>query len=179
MFHLLSHTDGTGGESLFVDGYAGAAYLRDHHPLAYAFLHRHKIVSHASGDVEVGELENTAVSSMGYATFAGGLKRRSRYDQVALGRNLEFIDRRIVPTLIRWNNDDRDAQTWRSLNALERYYRAAREWDKILKMKQFEIKVQLKPGQPIIFDNWRYLHGRTGFSGKRRVCGGYSKSSSH
>lgn len=25
-----------------------------------------------------------------------------------------------------------------------------------------------------VFDNWRILHGRTAFRGKRRMCGGYS-----
>lgn len=27
----------------------------------------------------------------------------------------------------------------------------------------------------IVFDNWRVLHGRSAFTGTRRVCGGYSK----
>jgi trimethyllysine dioxygenase len=27
-----------------------------------------------------------------------------------------------------------------------------------------------------VFDNWRALHGRSSFTGKRRMCGGYSKS---
>lgn len=183
MFHLISHTDGTGGESLFVDGYAAAAYLRDHHPVLYTFLCHQTILFHASGNTDVGELENTSISKRGSVVFVGGLPRATRYPPANVpaglkGEFIEFIDRRRVPIQIRWNNDDRDAQTWPSLNSLVRWYTAAREWDKILKMKQFEIKVQLKPGQPIIFDNWRYLHGRTGFSGKRRVCGGYSKLSS-
>lgn len=25
-----------------------------------------------------------------------------------------------------------------------------------------------------VFDNWRMLHGRSEFTGKRRLCGGYS-----
>lgn len=25
----------------------------------------------------------------------------------------------------------------------------------------------------IVFDNWRVLHGRAAFTGKRRMCGGY------
>lgn len=27
----------------------------------------------------------------------------------------------------------------------------------------------------LVFDNWRMLHGRSAFTGKRRMCGGYSK----
>ena len=29
----------------------------------------------------------------------------------------------------------------------------------------------------VVFDNWRVLHGRSSFKGKRRICGGYSKPS--
>lgn len=29
----------------------------------------------------------------------------------------------------------------------------------------------------IVFDNWRVLHGRSSFTGKRRICGGYSEFS--
>lgn len=53
------------------------------------------------------------------------------------------------------------------------WYAAARKWTEILQKPEFEIKVQLEPGRPLIFDNWRMLHGRKAFTGKRRVCGGY------
>jgi trimethyllysine dioxygenase len=174
MFHLLSHTDGTGGESLFVDGYAAAAYLRDSEPGFYSLLSSVKVVSHASGNTVVGELDNCAINPRGTVVFSGGMPVRGG---LSTAKSKREVDPRRVPAQIRWNNDDRDTQMWRSINAMERWYVAAREWNRILKMKQFEINVQLKPGTPIIFDNWRYLHGRTGFSGKRRVCGGYSKSS--
>lgn len=29
----------------------------------------------------------------------------------------------------------------------------------------------------LVFDNWRVLHGRSAFTGVRRICGGYSKCS--
>jgi trimethyllysine dioxygenase len=173
MFHLLSHTGGTGGESLFVDGYAAAAHLRDTKPRLYSVLHRQRVLFHASGNSKVGEIENTAANIRGSPVFAGGVSSSKDSDgKMMVGR----ISPGKVPGQIRWNNDDRNIQTWRSLNSLEDWYLAAREWSRILKMTRFDINVQLRPGQPIIFDNWRYLHGRTGFSGKRRICGGYSKS---
>ena len=183
MFHLLSHTDGTGGESLFVDGFAAAAYLRDTKPPLYNFLNRLKILYHASGNPEIGVIDNSANNTSGSLVLSNGTSHAPAYrSDVKTGRKAEVINQRKVPTQIRWNNDDRDVQSWRSLNAIERWYQAAREWTRILRMKEFEMRVQLKPGQPVIFDNWRYLHGRTGFTGNRRVCGGYSKllpSSSH
>lgn len=179
MFHLLSHAEGSGGESTFVDGFAAAAYLRDSKPNLFAILARQNILYHASGNIQVGELDNGATTSNGAPVLRGAKSRNFKiYDRGFFRRKGEVFDSRQVPLQIRWNNDDRDAQTWRSLNSIERWYDAAGEWTKVLKMKQFEIKVQLRPGQPIIFDNWRYLHGRTGFSGKRRICGGYSRSCS-
>ena len=54
------------------------------------------------------------------------------------------------------------------------WYRAAKLWSEILTSREFEITVPLVPGRPIIFDNWRILHGRRAFKGKRRICGGYT-----
>ncbi|KAK0720019.1 hypothetical protein B0H67DRAFT_173626 [Lasiosphaeris hirsuta] len=69
---------------------------------------------------------------------------------------------------IRWNNDDRGVvplgNTW---------YKAARKWDQILKRENMQFKFQLKPGTVLIFNNWRVLHGRTAFTGTRRICGAY------
>eukprot|EP00759_Apiculatamorpha_spiralis_P002177 PhF_6_TR10809/c0_g1_i1/m.17415/K00474/TMLHE; trimethyllysine dioxygenase len=31
----------------------------------------------------------------------------------------------------------------------------------------------LAPGRVMLFDNWRVLHGRTGFTGRRKMCGAY------
>ena len=32
---------------------------------------------------------------------------------------------------------------------------------------------QLKPGEMLVFDNWRLLHGRGAFQGKRKMAGAY------
>jgi trimethyllysine dioxygenase len=73
---------------------------------------------------------------------------------------------------VRWNSSDRagielpieDVGTW---------YSAARKFDGLLKKKENEYWEQLTPGRVLVFDNWRVLHGRSGFTGKRRICGGY------
>jgi len=72
---------------------------------------------------------------------------------------------------IRWNNDDR--VTPRLNSATAGWYEAARKFNEILKRKDMEYWAQLEPGRPLIFDNWRVLHGRAAFTGKRRICGGY------
>jgi hypothetical protein len=50
---------------------------------------------------------------------------------------------------------------------------AKRKWVEILHKREYWD--QLKPGRPLIFDNWRILHGRSAFTGNRRICGGYSE----
>ena len=39
--------------------------------------------------------------------------------------------------------------------------------------KENELWVQLKPGKAVIMDNWRVLHGRSAFTGYRRMVGCY------
>ena len=53
------------------------------------------------------------------------------------------------------------------------WYAAAKLYYEILHSAEFMITTALRPGEPVIFDNWRVLHGRLGFEGRRRVCGGY------
>ncbi len=33
------------------------------------------------------------------------------------------------------------------------------------------LKIPLRPGMVLIFDNWRNIHGRMGYVGKRVFCG--------
>ena len=101
---------------------------------------------------------------------------------------------------VRWNNDDRAAFTAEDLGGIgaEIWYEAAEKWVEILRRPDGEYWEQLRPGGPLsklqswgirtfeeriidcgtlVFDNWRVLHGRSTFTGKRRMCGGYSEFS--
>lgn len=42
-----------------------------------------------------------------------------------------------------------------------------------MKYKDVEYWVQLVPGTAVVVDNHRVLHGRSAFTGKRRMCGAY------
>jgi trimethyllysine dioxygenase len=53
MFHLLSHTDGTGGKSQLVDGFGAANELLEKHPEAYGILATTRVHSHASGSNDI------------------------------------------------------------------------------------------------------------------------------
>jgi trimethyllysine dioxygenase len=73
---------------------------------------------------------------------------------------------------VRWNSADR-AGVEMAVEDVEAWYAAARRFDALLKAQRNEYWEQLRPGRVLVFDNWRVLHGRSEFTGKRRICGGY------
>ncbi|CAO1613902.1 unnamed protein product [Sympodiomycopsis kandeliae] len=157
MFHLLSHTassstgvPASGGESLMVDGFLAARVLRDVHPEAYETLSTTRISTHSAGD------ENTLVRPL----LRGGYPI------------LDHDPKTGKLVMVRYNNDDRSTLRVDE-DKVEAFYDALRKWHTILTNTEGEFWSQLKPGNPIIFDNHRILHGRSSFVGNRRLCGAY------
>ncbi|KAB8296989.1 hypothetical protein EYC80_002391 [Monilinia laxa] len=142
MFHLLSHTEGTGGESLLVDGFWAARLLRNRYKDA---LSKIAVPWHASGNDGINITPNRP-----YPVLTMDSNRRA--------------------TQIRWNEADRGtihpgySQMW---------YEAAKPFHDRVNDPKEQYWSQLVPGRALIFDNWRVLHGRSEFTGKRRMCGGY------
>ena len=59
---------------------------------------------------------------------------------------------------------------------LDRLYRARTAFDRLCRSPAFEIRFRLDPGELVMFDNRRLLHGRTGFEpaeGLRHLQGCY------
>jgi trimethyllysine dioxygenase len=176
-FHLLSHQPApgaspdeaaSGGKSLLVDGFNAARILREEDRRAFEVLCKVRLPWHASGNEGI--------------TIAPD----RRYPVLEIGTNLT------QPFRVRWNNDDRGVVPFSEGFEVGQWYDAARKWNEILKRKDSEFWFQLEPGTvlstytqsewrrgpsngSIVFDNWRVLHGRSAFSGIRRICGGYSK----
>lgn len=147
-FHLLSHTDGSGGASLLVDGFKVAQDLHAQDPAAYATLAQVNVNCHASG--------NDGISIQPYRGFPV-----LQHDPTT--RHL---------LQVRWNSSDR-ASIDLPLPRVDEWYDAARKWDALLKKSENEYWEQLTPGRVLVFDNWRVMHGRSAFTGKRRICGAY------
>ncbi|KAK3403525.1 Trimethyllysine dioxygenase [Sordaria brevicollis] len=154
-FHLLEHkpapgtSSSEGGESLLVDGFNAARILKSEDPHAYEVLSSVRLPWHASGN------EGITISP------------DKLYPVLELDEDTGELHR------VRWNNDDRGVVPFGEKYTPQEWYEAARKWDEILRRKSSELWVQLEPGKPLIFDNWRVLHGRSAFSGIRRICGGY------
>ncbi|KAI1080651.1 trimethyllysine dioxygenase [Whalleya microplaca] len=157
-FHLLSHTDSStekhpgsnlGGQSLLVDGFHAADVLRTEDPKAFDVLSKVRLPWHASG--------NKGIT----------ISPDKPYPVLEVDESTGKIHR------VRWNNDDRGVVPFDSKYSPIEWYEAARKWDGILRRKSMEYWFQLKPGTLLVFDNWRVLHGRSAFTGVRRICGGY------
>lgn len=52
-------------------------------------------------------------------------------------------------------------------------YRALHRFHEIACREAMQFEFTLRPGQMVLIDNWRVLHGRRAFSGERRMAGGY------
>lgn len=100
MFHMLSHTDGSGGKSLLVDGFRAARILWDEDKDAYETLSRVGVYSHASG--------NDDVSIQPYQCFPVLNHHPMRNNLVQ----------------VRWNNADR-AGIHASFRRIKEWYNAA------------------------------------------------------
>ncbi|KAG8158909.1 hypothetical protein KVR01_011352 [Diaporthe batatas] len=157
-FHLLSHTpapgetEATGGESLLVDGFHAASKLKSSAPSSFKELTQRDLPWHASGNEGV-----TITPDRLFPVIELGPK--------------------VTVTKIRWNNDDRGVVPMKNTKTksgkVMAWYIAAAKWEKILRSKELEYWYQLRPGTTVIFNNHRVLHGRSAFTGLRRICGGY------
>ncbi|KAF5367109.1 hypothetical protein D9758_004034 [Tetrapyrgos nigripes] len=151
LFHLLSHTDGSGGATLLVDGFYVASIVKELHPEMYDILSKVSVPAHAAGEHD--SLYRPSPST-GYPLL--------RHDSVT-GQLSQ----------VRWNNDDRSVMRHLPGNLVEDWYNAIRTWHSCLTSPDSEYWVQLKPGTAVIINNHRVLHGRSAFDGKRRMCGAY------
>ncbi|KAL2866739.1 proteasome regulatory particle base subunit RPT5 [Aspergillus lucknowensis] len=152
LFHLLSHEGGSGGASLLVDGFRAAKILQKENRFHLDTLARWRQPYHASG--------NEAIS----------IQPLKQYPALSVHWPLNYLHQ------IRWNNYDRAPKWDWTVDEQETWYEAAKHFNEILHRPSMEIWTQLEPGTALIFDNWRMLHGRSEFTGKRRMCGGYINS---
>lgn len=148
LFHLLSH-EGEGGTTSLVDAFKCAFILKEKYPESFNLLTKVPIPAHSAGEEKV-------------------------CIQPDIPQPMFKIDNNGDLIQVRWNQSDRSTMNyWPNPDDVPKFYRAIRQWYEIISSKENEIFYQLKPGQCLIFDNWRCFHSRTEFTGKRRMCGAY------
>jgi gamma-butyrobetaine dioxygenase len=127
-----------GGESLFADGFALAQQLRQEDPAAFEVL---------------------AGTPVPFAY-------RSRNAALYAERPLIQLSGRGEVVAVHYNNRSIQPLPF-AAEAAERYYRAYRRFAMLLREPRFMLRLMLRAGDLVVFDNQRILHGRTGFASAR------------
>jgi trimethyllysine dioxygenase len=143
LLHCL-HFDGTGGESTIVDGFAIARRLEAESPDLFEVLSAVAVPGRYIGE--------------GHHLLAA--RPVFRHDHT--GRLVQ----------VSFNNYDRAPFLLDEHDQLE-FYEALRAFDELANDPAMQWRQILQPGQALLLDNWRVLHGRAAFSGDRQMCGGY------
>ncbi|MFT5116465.1 MAG: trimethyllysine dioxygenase [Parasphingorhabdus sp.] len=143
LFNCLQF-DGKGGESVQLDGFAIAAKIAREDPDAYKTLTEIFVPGHY---------------------LEPGVHLRAERPAFRLNARGELAQ-------VTFNNYDRAPMRLADVDA-ERFYHAYGLFHKHAMNQDNWLKIPLRPGRALIFDNWRNLHGRMGYVGKRVFSGCY------
>lgn len=143
MFNCIQF-DGKGGESVVVDGFALARKMQQDTPELYDILTNVMVPAHY---IEPG-VHLMAERPVFRLNGKGELAQLS------------------------FNNYDR-APFLLEPDEMKAFYDAYAEFNRLSMDQQHWCKIPLRPGMALIFDNWRCMHGRMGYVGKRYFYGCY------
>jgi trimethyllysine dioxygenase len=143
MLHCLAF-DGEGGDSTMVDGFKIAAVLSEKEPRLFDVLASVAIPGQYIGD----------------GVHLMSARPVFRHDH--LGRLVQ----------VSYNNADRAPFLLPPAEMTE-LYAALRAFDHLANDPSMQWRHVLQPGEAMLFDNWRALHGRHAYTGRRTMCGAY------
>ncbi len=141
---LCCHYEATGGESIMVDGFKIAEKIYKENRDLYTLLSEIEVTGQYIGD---------------------GVFLEAKRPIFKLNSNKELVQ-------VSFNNYDRAAFRMDDEKTLK-FYDAIREFDLIANNREYQWRHILKPGELLIFNNWRILHGRGSFKGDRKMSGCY------
>ena len=143
LLHCL-YFDGTGGDSTMADGFRVAQELKESASEHYDTLARVAVPGQYVGD----------------GSHLMAARPVLRHDHT--GRLVQ----------VSFNNGDR-APFLLPPEEMVAFYDAIRAFDELANDRRFQWRHVLAPGEAMLFDNWRALHGRAAYTGKRTMCGAY------
>lgn len=144
--HCLVH-EARGGESVFVDGFRVAEILKREDPAAYEML---------------------STEQVEYRFFNAGGDYRFRSEVLKLDQQRGLVEIRFNPFLL----EPLDLES----RKIRDYYIAWRKFHSLLNERSLQIRLTLRAGDLIAFDNHRVLHARTAIdlsAGERHLQGCY------
>jgi trimethyllysine dioxygenase len=143
LLHCL-YFEGTGGESTIADSFRVAAELKKESPKHYETLSTVLVPGQYIGD----------------GSHLMAARPVLRHDDAG---NLVQVS---------FNNADR-APFLLPPDEMVAFYDAIRAFDRLSNQHHLQWRHQLEPGEAMLFDNWRVMHGRASYSGGRKLCGAY------
>jgi trimethyllysine dioxygenase len=143
LLHCL-YFEGTGGESTIADSFRVAEELKKENPRHYEVLSTVLIPGQYIGD----------------GAHLMAMRPLLRHDH-----NGKLVQ-------VSFNNADR-APFLLPADEMVEFYDALRAFDRLSNEHRLQWRHQLAPGEAMIFDNWRVMHGRASYSGGRKLCGAY------
>ena len=146
LLHCLESST-EGGDSVLVDGFKGAAILRQE----------------SKEDFDI--LTSTWIN---FRFSDAKTDLRSRVPMIELNDNNEIVK-------VRYNNRSIDTINLPT-NKIRYFYKAYRHWSEIIERDNLKIIFKLSEGDLMLIDNTRIMHARTAFSkkGKRHLQGAYT-----
>jgi|TARA_B100001142_G_scaffold287984_1_gene303869 gamma-butyrobetaine dioxygenase len=136
-----------GGYSTLVDGFKVANHLRKNNPEYFEILTKIKVKFKFTDKNVILENKGELIE----------LDEKNNFKQIRFSTRLDY-----VPPIEK--------------NQLDVYYRARKEISNLYNSKKYKIEFKLMPGDLIMMDNHRLLHGRTAYNaneGKRFLQGCY------
>jgi len=134
-FHAIRTGAGSGGTSLMVDGFQVAERMRTNSPKLFDLLARHGVTFHREHAGDVFFSAEAHVISLDASGAVTGMR---------------FNDRCLAP------------QTG-AVEEIDGLIEALAELTRLICDPANQFQHQLQPGEVLVFDNQRVLHGRTGF----------------
>ena len=141
---LCCEYDAKGGESIMVDGLKLAETIKAQNKDLYEVLTKIEVPGNYTGDGVILEAKRPIIK----------------------------LDDKNQITQISFNNYDR-APFRLNPELTKIFYEAISLFDNLANSKQYQWRHILNPGELLIFNNWRVLHGRGSFNGKRKMKGCY------
>ncbi len=143
MLHCLSF-DGAGGDSTLVDGFKIADVMQSTEPELFEVLCDVAIPAQYIGDGA----------------------------HLVAARPVFRHDHNGTLVQVSYNNSDR-APFLLPADEMAQLYAALRAFDNLANDESMQWRHVLRPGEALLFDNWRVLHGRRAYTGTRTMCGAY------
>lgn len=145
ILHCIEY-DATGGQSLLVDGFKVLENVKAKHPDVYERLKKYQVPA-----------ENKEKSA-----------HHAHTEPIVIE---DPVDGKLQQ--IRYNIGDRAPMNSLSMSEMRLFYSDLQVLAAEVESPANEWWFNLKPGTVMFFNNWRLLHGRAEFSGKRVMCGSY------